>query len=1114
MSQQRLARVQLVNWGTFNGYWAFNVPRQGLLLTGPSGAGKSSILDALAAILVRPVRLRFNAAAQGTDTGDRERSVITYVRGAYKRETDETTGEVCTAFLRMGTTWSAIALTFDDGRGELTTLIRGFHLRQGVNDSSGLATVYALAPEAVELMDLKEYFANGIDSRRIRNALVHWDVYGEKAYTGFAAKFCRRLGIASEQAQVLLHKTQSAKNLTNLDGLFRNFMLDEPDTFDLAQQTVAQFDELSQAHATVLDARRQVQALTPLRDLDARWQTTQTDLARLAAQEAHLDTWLKQQELAAARQALVARQADRRRFELEYDRAEQQYERAEGVRRAAQRAVDGAGGGQLDVLTHERQLLQQELEDRQARRAELGADAQRVGGELPTSAAESVEFAAALESLIDRLAEQRKASKETVYDAANRHAAVKQQLQQVTEELAALRDHRSNLDARLLALRQLLCQALQVPVARLPFVGELLQVRTDQAEWTGAIERVLGSFARTLVVPEAHYLAAAEFIDARPLGVRLVYERVRADAEAASPIPAGDDRLAGKLEVKAGDYAGWLTGRLAARYDYACVEHPRDFAAHERAVTRNGQVKHSRSRHEKDDRFAVNDRTRWVLGFTTEAKEAELRRLLAHWQTQVNEAMNARDAAQRSTDQINDRQVSAERLASLSWPQIDVADSQSRLDANADEMAQLRNEHADLPQLAAALESAIRALTDCDRSRLRLRQRLAAAETAVEESAQLIGRLESALAMATPVPDEVAEQIGCAVAGLGASAESVERGLRTTLAAQRDRLNQATRKISNEIVRQMGNYRAVWAAAATDWGQDVDYLPEYLERLDLLEADRLPEFEKRFFTLLRQQTNNNIAMLSQQVRRARRQIRSRVDEVNTSLRLTEFTPGGHLRIDVQDRALPEVDEFLSTLNQITAGSLDDVWASDDPADRAQAEQRFEVMRALLRRLGSSDPADRAWRDKCLDTRQHVRFQAQVIDAQSRQLDVFVGSGGRSGGERQKLVTFCLAAALRFQLAPAGEAEPRFALVSIDEAFDKADQAFTRAGLEVFTQFGFQLLLATPMKMLQTIEDFVGGVVMVTSEPGNGSVLRELAFEEDPPAQPATPEPADFQSTLV
>ena len=87
MSQQRLAQIQLVNWGTFNGYWAFNVPRQGLLLTGSSGAGKSSILDALAAILVRPVRLRFNAAAQGTDTGDRERSVITYVRGAYKRET-------------------------------------------------------------------------------------------------------------------------------------------------------------------------------------------------------------------------------------------------------------------------------------------------------------------------------------------------------------------------------------------------------------------------------------------------------------------------------------------------------------------------------------------------------------------------------------------------------------------------------------------------------------------------------------------------------------------------------------------------------------------------------------------------------------------------------------------------------------------------------------------------------------------------------------------------------------------------------------------------------------------------------------------------------------------
>lgn len=44
---------------------------------------------------------------------------------------------------------------------------------------------------------------------------------------------------------------------------------------------------------------------------------------------------------------------------------------------------------------------------------------------------------------------------------------------------------------------------------------------------------------------------------------------------------------------------------------------------------------------------------------------------------------------------------------------------------------------------------------------------------------------------------------------------------------------------------------------------------------------------------------------------------------------------------------------------------------------------------------------------------------------------------------------------------------------LDEAFDKTDPAFTKAGLEVFHTFGFQLLLATPLKMLQTLEDYVG-----------------------------------------
>jgi len=84
----------------------------------------------------------------------------------------------------------------------------------------------------------------------------------------------------------------------------------------------------------------------------------------------------------------------------------------------------------------------------------------------------------------------------------------------------------------------------------------------------------------------------------------------------------------------------------------------------------------------------------------------------------------------------------------------------------------------------------------------------------------------------------------------------------------------------------------------------------------------------------------------------------------------------------------------------------------------------------------------------------------------------------SGGQAQKLVFFCLAAALRYQLAASGEDLPRYGTVILDEAFDRADPAYTRRALDVFTRFGFHMVLATPLKLLQTLDDYIDGVAAV------------------------------------
>lgn len=1096
MSQHRLARVQLINWGTFSGAWSFDVPWKGMLLTGPSGAGKSSVLDAMAAILVAPAKVRFNAAAQGTDTRDHDRNLITYVRGAHKRETDEETGEVGAAFLRKGPTWSGVALTFVNEAGASTTLLRLFHISGSSTAREDLRSMYAIAPGVVDLLELQGFVANGIEHRQLKNAYPSWHTYTGDKYGSFAERFRRQLGIGSEQAQVLLHKTQSAKNLTNLDALFRDFMLDVPETFELAQTTIAQFGELRSAHASVVDARNQVEALTPLRALDGELRSLDGRRREVQLQLEHLDSWLRARRLSAVQHELGAERPAVVRLDAEATQAAHAAEAAEGERRRCQQAVDRSGGGDVTTLESLRSVHFSERDRAVGERERFAAAAAVLGVALPADVSEVGRFE-------HDLAEAREvvAARQIAYDEAQREllpaqGAARRDHQRLADDLQALRRHGSNLDARLLAVRESLATLLQVPPDRLPFVGELIQVKAEEAGWSGAIERVLGSFARTLVIPARHHLAAAGYIDREHLYTRLVYERVE---PAGLPVPEFEaDLLPGKLELAEGEYAGWVAERLDRRFRYACVADATGFDGHDRAVTRSGQVKHSAALHEKDDRSRVDDRSRWVLGFSTKAKEAELERLLAQSQAELDRLEDELRRWDSERAELTRHADALRDLAAFTWDRIDLASHDERIAGVERQLEQLRSRNVELGALEGQLIRAVAVKEVADRQLSDLRLELRRHTDVVENLEAEAGRLTGELAAARPVPDGVRAALDTEASGLQVPPAQLDGQLRNRLHRRDTDLAQASARAEKQATRLMDHYRGGWPAASADWDSGREYLPEFLTRLSELEADRLPDFEDRFFDLLNKQARNNISMLAQQIRSARSEIRSRVDDVNRSLLMTRFSREGRLQIKVLDRSLPDVEAFLRTLSQITESSMLDLAGTDAADERKVAEERFGRMEQLLDRLGSAEPGDRAWRDRCLDTRQHVAFQARVIDDDGVQVDVYTGSGGRSGGERQKLVTFCLAAALRFQLAPEGQTSPTYALVVIDEAFDKADHTFTQAGLEVFRTFGFQLLLATPMKMLQTIDDYVGGVVMVTNQPGHGSTLQELHYDLERP----------------
>src|SRR5699024_11016273 len=107
-------------------------------------SGKSTLIDAVSSVLMPANHVRFNAAAQESSSQS-GRSLITYVRGAWRREADSDTDTLTSSFLRTGATWSAVALTYDSGEGKApTTLIALMHVGRGKTAYADVKRLYLM----------------------------------------------------------------------------------------------------------------------------------------------------------------------------------------------------------------------------------------------------------------------------------------------------------------------------------------------------------------------------------------------------------------------------------------------------------------------------------------------------------------------------------------------------------------------------------------------------------------------------------------------------------------------------------------------------------------------------------------------------------------------------------------------------------------------------------------------------------------------------------------------------------------------------------------------------------------------------------------------------------
>ena len=1093
----RLHRVEVYNWGTFNQHvWKLEPDGDNCLLTGDIGSGKSTLVDAITTLLVPAQKITYNKAA-GAES--RERSLKSYVLGYYKSERGESGLSARPVALRDINSYSVILGHFyNAGYDRHVTVAQVFSIR----DSQGQPDRFYICAD-IEL-SIAEHFADfGSDLNQLRKRLRqtrHLELFD--SFPPYGAALRRRLGIASDQALELFNQTVSMKSVGNLTDFVRDHMLQAFPVEDRINALIRHFDDLSRAHAAVLKAKAQIEQLEPIVD-DADQHARRTGQAdSLRGCRDALTPWFAGLKSGLLENRLETLDAELEKLAQRIDRLDAKRREHQVARDELKQAIAENGGDRLE-------RIKVEIDRLETRKQACTREADRY-----RELARAVELPAAEDA--ERFAENREALARLRAEAETRQAETQNRLTDLEvelremrsrhaaldDEIQSLKKRRNNLPASSLAIRDQLCARLALAADDLPFAGELIQVRDEQSDWEGAIERLLHQFALSLLVPDAHYAAVAEWVNATNLKGRLVYYRVREQSGAQRGNPDADS-LVRKLVIKpdCGVY-GWLEAELDRRFDYICCSDLDRFRREKYAITQAGQIKSGRNRHEKDDRHAIDDRTRFVLGWSNadkiralEQQRDSLEKRIGALAEDIGKSQKTLSSEARTLENIS-RLDMLDRFDQIDWqtPARAIAELQEEsrlLREQSDVLETLQNR---LAELSEAIEGNERELNAARDDRASARTRREEARRLLDECQRERASGAASVGWFEQLEQWQAQALGQAALNLN-TIDARQRDYRDWLQAQIDTEDKQIRVLSQRIVQRMSEYRAAWPQETREVDASVESADEFRQMLTRLQADELPSFEQRFKNLLNQNTIREVTTFQAQLSRERNQIGERIDTINRSLHEIDYQDNRYIKLVAERAPDSEIRDFQAQLRACTEGT------TTGTEDEQYSEQKFLQVKQIIERFRGREgfsEIDRRWTRKVTDVRNWFVFSAsERWREDDSEHEHYTDSGGKSGGQKEKLAYTVLAASLAYQFGLEwGETRSRsFRFVVIDEAFGRGSDESARYGLELFRRLNLQLLIVTPLQKIHIIEPYVAAVGFIHNPDGRESLLRNLTVAE-------------------
>jgi uncharacterized protein YPO0396 len=544
---------------------------------------------------------------------------------------------------------------------------------------------------------------------------------------------------------------------------------------------------------------------------------------------------------------------------------------------------------------------------------------------------------------------------------------------------------------------------------------------------------------------------------------------------------------------------------MGHRFDIACCATKEQFRRETRAITRTGQIKSPGERHEKDDRHRLDDRSRYVLGWTNMAKIAALEAKASSLEEHLAERGSKISKIQVKQNMLKERLTALSKLdeytefREIDWQSLTVEvarlqEEKHELEAASDLLKQLTGK---LSALRSELADTEKQFSEKSRELGAIQARREAAEAlrdltmaAIISPAQAAGQTPSVERL-----DALRNEALSAHQITVESCDNRERDLRDWLQARIDSEDQKLKRLRDKITQTMAAYKEEFKLETAEVDASIEAAFEFQNMLDQLQADDLPRFEARFKELLNENTIREVANFQSQLARERETIKERIGRINESLTKIDYNSGRYILLEAQPTPDADIRDFQTELRGCTEGAL--TGSEDSQYSEAKFLQVKQIIERFRGREGLSEQ-DRRWAAKVTDVRNWFVFAAsERWREDNSEYEHYSDSGGKSGGQKEKLAYTILAASLAYQFGLEwGAVRSRtFRFVVIDEAFGRGSDESAQYGLRLFSQLNLQLLIVTPLQKIHIIEPFVASVGYVHNEEGRASLLRNLSIEE-------------------